>query len=421
MTKQKLVHLVLLIFFAVTVIFAVHYIFPSMLNYRTAGVSIFNYGERIDHNFFELEVYNYHVSLPAFARRPTTSFLINLAHERFHLSYGNSFILINFGLLLLSGFILYLLSQSWGSSHQEALFSVALFYISFTILFAFFISIYTYDEPLQYLAIFLAMLFATKRRWLLFGVALFFALLTRESTIFLLPGFIILFAYKKISWKKLLDAKNFNISAIVVLLTLGVYLAVLFLFLRSLGLVGVSSDYFLNTRFGHWAFNFQDGQHALESIVSIILAVGWQFFVLIEHGRARNLTDRDKRIALAVLITFVISTPILLVATRVREARLLALPLVILLPLLGRYALFVFRSFRQRLGEYAVIWKKLELSSKLWLIAIIMFGIFSFGVYAPTASGNFDWGYQGYLMLTLDLVLIYYYLHFVKSISAEKP
>src|SRR5262245_43023142 len=116
----------------------------------------------IDNELLE-RVWRFHSTHPAFVGRPLTNVGVGMLHEWLGLSIGASFVLVNFPLLFLCGVLVAWCAREFALSVRESLASICIFYSSFTILFAFFRSIDTYDDLWQYAAIF-ASLVTIRRR-----------------------------------------------------------------------------------------------------------------------------------------------------------------------------------------------------------------------------------------------------------------
>src|SRR5690606_1789450 len=77
-------------------------------------------------------------------------------------------------------------------TRNQALFNMSAYFLTFSIVFAFFPPIFTYDEPLQYCFLFLGILALIHDKWVYYCIFFFFAMVARESSAFLLPGFILI-------------------------------------------------------------------------------------------------------------------------------------------------------------------------------------------------------------------------------------
>src|SRR5690606_17278774 len=71
--------------------------------------------------------------------------------------------------------------------------NMVIYFLGFSVLFAFFTPLFSYDEPLQYTMIFASLLAMHQRKWILYIIFFTLALIARESTVFLVPGLIFFF------------------------------------------------------------------------------------------------------------------------------------------------------------------------------------------------------------------------------------
>ena len=395
--------------FLTGILFGIHYIFPSMLNLDATHHGILEYNARINHGFIQ-EVYGYHMQHPAFVRRPITSFAIDFFHRVLSISYANAFIFINFSILFLCGIVLFYLAKALRQKERDAFLGVLLFYVSFSVLFAFFVPVYSYDEPLQYLFLFLALLFSLKKQWVPFAVSFFLALMTRETSILLVPGFLFFLLPKG---KKPIENTNYLRSVFTLFLTVGGYIGALWWFVTGSDYWVIAGQYLKTERFSHWMFNFQSWQYSLESIISFILVLGIPIAVVIAFINRFSLKKQTQKILLAFAITTLINSIFVFWAAKAQEARLFALPLVFLWPLLGKMIFFLWKFFQkeiQYVKKYIQLRKSmysLFIKGSFLIIGTFLAGIFAFGVYKPINGAAFSFGYQTYLFLICILVLYF--------------
>ncbi len=89
-----------------------------------------------------------------------------------------------------------------------------------------------------------------------------------------------------------------------------------------------------------WVFNFANYGRTVESLVSLPLALG-AFLLLIwftwQHWEQRDFKAVERAAIGAAMVVFLINTPIVYGFAKVRESRLVALPLVFLWPIAGRW------------------------------------------------------------------------------------
>ena len=298
---------------------------------------------------------------------------------------------------------MYVVAREYNVSPKNALLSLPIFYGSFTILFSFFRSIYTYDEPLQYCFIFLSLLLIHKQKWSLASITLFVALLARETTVFLYPAIFFYFAKQQTPLKTFLTSFDGWKKICYLSVPLVAFLFTEQLVLRAKNLAGGHLDYFVTNRFTHWHYNIQNSQFALETIISIFLTLALPLLLLIFYRNRSSASTEDRKLIKAFLLTAVINTVIVLVSARAREARLFALPLVFLWPLLGSYLHNALTALQNNWAENTKRLQKI-IGLCIWLASLPVLYYLTTTFYHPTYSGGFDYGYQLYLFFTMSLV-----------------
>jgi len=409
-TIKKIFPILMVNIFFIVIIFTFHYYFPSLLNSYKG--SPFHPTQLSDD--LMSRVWYKHTVHPAFAARPLTSFLIKIIHENTSLNYSWSFVVINFSLLFICGTLLYALARAYTLSKIESLISVILFYSSFTIFFSFFSSIDTYDEPLQYTFLLLTFLLIKKKKVFLASITFFFALLARETSILLLPIYIILLSPAPTITpyiKNLISKKTF-----LFLLSILLYAGVLFFILNEKNLLTDSIQYVETKRLAHLNFNFQNERFATESIISIFLTLAIPFFIVTQKVKNSKLTTEEKILTSGFFIINSFNILLVLTTARAREARLFALPLLIVWPMLGKYLLHFLKQFK--FDHYFSLFKKNFLLSISYIcclfINIIIGTLIAYKIYIPTYSGNFSYGFKVYFLFTWTILNCLYYLKTIK-------
>jgi hypothetical protein len=345
------------------------------------------------------EVIAYHQTEPTFARRPITTQAVLGLHRSTGVSKAQSFLLFNFGILWLTGIVLSLLAHSQSKNVKSALLSGLMFWLSFPVLFAFFPTIYSYDDPLLYL--FLALILVAIRRNKVWAAATFFslAIITRESAVIMLPGIVILLndglslKNLKSSWKKwgpFLSVAIFYLVAFVLL---------------TYGHAGQSFSQDASRRFATLFFNFQNKQFAIESILSLILVCSLAFFSWKDNRE--HAVHRQ-----AFMITLVINSTIVFLFTQARESRLFMLPLFFWLPFAGPLLMQAWGNFRAYL-QHGLSWK----TAVLFAFAALFYGFVAFIIYQPTAMLPHENWHQEYLFVLLIFTALISYSNprFLKS------
>jgi len=294
-----------------------------MINWKTETIN--KNHDMISNQHLSETVYIHKID-PAFAKRPITTFLIEALSKSTSLSIGESFVWVNFTLLFFCGISLFYLARLILGDTKKSNFSILFFYLSFTVVFSFFPTNYSYDEPLQYLLIFASLFALIKKKWVLFVLSFSLSLIARESSIILLPAIALYFMTNEFKWAK---------RILVVILPVGIYIVFMYLFIVISGM-GKKTSSDLSGRLSHFLINFQDQKYAIESLFSLALAIGVHLYFLLSYLSNNVLTSLDKKLIKSFLLTALINTVIVLISTLARETRLFALPLVFLWPIFGK-------------------------------------------------------------------------------------
>ena len=275
-----------------------------------------------------------HRTEPAFARRPCTTWAIDAVDACTGLGPAYAFIVTQFALLFVSGLLLYRLARMFGGDQRSAILAMIAYHASFTVLSAWFPPIYTYDEPLQYALLFMAVEATVSKRWAWFALAFTGAMCVRESSVLVLPSLFLFCsdgAWHPRVWMTLPGLAR----ALAFVLPVGVFSCLAWLYVHHLGLEGRTHEDFAD-RFLFFEHNFSDAAMTWESFIYLYLAIGLPAGILFaakpgEDG-PRTFAPRYRG---AFLLALVINSTVVLLCTKAREARLFALPLLFAWPLLG--------------------------------------------------------------------------------------
>jgi len=316
----------LISFLIVLLIYGIHMlpVSDSMLNENNTKLS----------NVFLASQIRYHQEFAPFARRPLTSLLIEATSGVFGVTLGESFVLVNLLLLWISGILIYALSLRLNASKGQAMFNLVAYFLSFSILFAFFPPVFSYDEPLQYCLILLSILALIRGKWKYYVPLFLMATIARESTVFLWPGLVVIFSGLSLKtnnkWTSMVKKK-----LLLLFLPLPLYGIYLGVFIWATGIWKETSEVVAN-RLSCYFQNFGTYASSVETIVSFFLVLGPALYFLYMSIKPKAYTILEKKYILAFLLALVINTPIVMAATLARETRLFALPLFFLWPLAGQ-------------------------------------------------------------------------------------
>ncbi|WP_299705391.1 hypothetical protein [uncultured Pontibacter sp.] len=398
-------HLVALIISLAFTLFSLYiHVMPSsnsMINLKTSNLS--EEKPFISNDYLTVAI-TYHKEHPAFAKRPLTTYLVEKLSNYSSLNLGTSFTVINFFFLFLCGMVIYYCSILIGNNKIEAQWSIALFYLNFSVLFAFFPPIYSYDEPLYYFLIFLSLISLLHGRWILYVLFFSLGLITRESGLILLPSFAIL----SLSYQK---PASFYLKRLFFLsVPIIIYAAFLYIFISKNNIEEASKQDFLD-RFSHFFGNFRDLKFTVESIASFILAIGLQSYLLYCYASRKLLSTTEKRYITAFILALIINTLVVILTTQARETRLFALPLVFLSPLLGKYLIREYKFIRNKLlrAPKNELLRSLLLLAVLISLSLIITNSFYFQTIGSPAENLFD----EYIAVAASLFFSHFVFRFV--------
>ena len=266
------------------------------LHFFPGKISMFNFTDwnefpsgEIPAKKYLQSVIGYHREFPAFARRWFSNFWFSLFSEQYS---GYVFILSEWLAMVALGVL-------WLKRNGQNILPIFLFFISFPVLFAWFPSQYTFEEPFLWLFLFGFIIQLSQRPWLAMAFALF-ALLTRETAIL----FIIPWLWIENQWTKIW----------IIPISVG-FLPYLFL---SNGLSNeISARWELL-----WHYNFQNQTFAVESILLFLLT----FFPTLLF-----LKNYPKQERIPLFLLLLVNTFLILFAAKARESRLHLLPLYFIL------------------------------------------------------------------------------------------
>ncbi|HUH47575.1 MAG TPA: hypothetical protein VLZ54_10515 [Arenibacter sp.] len=378
-------------------IFGIHMlpISDSMLNENNTKLS---------HSFLVSQI-RYHQEFAPFARRPLTSGLIEFCSSIFGIPISESFVWVNLVLLLLSGLLVYQLSLKLKATTGQALFNMSSYFLTFSIVFAFFPPVFSYDEPLQYCFLFLSIWAVINNKWAYYCLCFFLALVARESSIFLFPGFILIGL-----GLKALPSFNWSPLAIrrwgLLFMPLSLYALYLILFFWKTGLWAESSTLEGN-RLQCLNDNFGTLEKTLETLFSFLLVLVPALYFLFVTNKEKKFTTVQKRFVQAFLIGLLINTPVIMLATLARESRLFALPLIFLWPLAGQL-FWKELTLLMRPDLYLEVFRSWP--NRLYFLGLCILNyLISFKVYVPSfpAADNF---FNEYLFIVFLLISVHFLL-----------
>ncbi len=284
---------------------------------------------RISHGFLKSQI-DYHQEIAPFARRPLTSFLIESVTGKFGLRSGHAFILINFILLFLSGLLLFKLSKTLKASTEQALANICAYFLSFSVLFAFFPPVFSYDEPLQYCFLLLALIAFVQKKWVWYVPYFTLALISRETSMLVLPALLFFMPGLRKFNDSLFSKEHVRlcIPILLPLLFYGIYLAIFIYTHDQLKATQIE----MASRYSCFLENFESTKNTVETWTSLFLALApFLYLVTVQMRKKKALASQKKWVG-AFLLTVMINTPIVILTAFARETRLFALPLFFIWP-----------------------------------------------------------------------------------------
>tara|TARA_R110002020_G_scaffold340176_1_gene555165 strand:- start:1320 stop:2480 length:1161 start_codon:yes stop_codon:yes gene_type:complete len=361
-------------------------------------------------NGFLTSQITYHKEFAPFARRPLTTFLIETASNWLDIPLGKAFVLVNFFLLFLSGILLFRLSKVMDSGLLKGIINLIIYFLSFSVLFAFFPPIFTYDEPLQYCFIFAGLTSFLKRQWA--GYVLWFtaAMIARENSAFLIFGLALSVPGLGQIFRKVFSFAQLRHYLLIVIPVL-LYFVFLIFFIETHGLWGDTQSEFL-ARFSNLKENFRDMRNTVETIISFVITLGVFVYFLFISAYQNDPSPKERRFANAFVISCVLNTLVVLIAAFSRESRLFALPLLFIWPIMAQYC---FKEIRLLLAfkTYWLCFANWRYCIAFGILTTINY-IISFVVYVPSFPSSDNY-FNEYLFLVLELMSLHFLLrHFTK-------
>ncbi|MCJ7466290.1 MAG: hypothetical protein MUO53_06305 [Maribacter sp.] len=373
--------------------------------------SMLNENNSIISNGFLTSQIKYHEEFAPFARRPLTSWFIEGTAKALDLKLGYSFIVVNFFFLFLSGVLVFVVSGKIGATKSQGYLNMAAYFLSYSVLFSFFPPVFSYDEPVQYCCILLAILALLWQKWPLYVALFTLALLARETSVLLLPGLVYVFGRASNEPSTALFGFDFKNSVKIVLPVL-FYMIFLAIYLSTTNSWTVTQGE-LSQRFSCFLENFENEKNTVESITSFFLAIGAFLYIAIFSLKSLECTATSKKYLQAFLLTLAINTPIVFLTAFARESRLFALPLFFIWPL---FAQLFQRQFSNR--SLIEVCRKL-LKRKDYILSILLFNIlnylYCFSYYKKLGLGENNY-FAEYLFIMLFVISLHFMINwFVKN------
>ena len=351
-------------------------------------------GQPLPHDYIEQCIQEHRQGAEvAFARRPLTTWSVD-AMAGLGLPVKAAFIFLGFGLFLFAGLLIHRVAGQLGASPGEALIAQAAFHLSPTVLFAWFDPMYTYDEPIQYAALLIALLALLRGQHLAFILSFTVAVIARETSAILLPG---------LAW---LTRDQWRRSWPALVAPLGLFALFAFWIIQHQGIAD-STIADLGGRLGFFGFNFGTWSMAGESLSYLVLVLALPVFLLYRYGRSGKPSPQDRAQLQAFWVTLVLNTLVVLVAAKAREARLFALPMILGWPLLGKAVLAEINRAGTPHSFLAFLRKPLWAAEFALKAAVLSYAVFA--LFSLSTGIEQDNLFHEYLIAELLAILICMY------------
>ena len=278
------------------------------------------------------EVYLFHkTGQAAFMKRPITTYLIEKIHQFFSIEIGTSFVVLNFSCLFLSSLLLFYLSKQLTKSTLKAYVNSLIFFLCFPIIFMFFVPIYTYDEPLQLVFVFAALIAFFNQKNILFLCLFTISVFVRESSLILIPALFVL-KFPTVRLNTIFSVVKANLMHVLFLVSPAiVYFGAIKIYVNYFNIQQVEAQENA-IRWMCLLQNFESDKSVFESIAAFFLVLLIPVYFIVTTKATELFTSKHKGLVKAFIITLVVNTLIAYSMTKVREARILMLPLVFLWP-----------------------------------------------------------------------------------------
>jgi len=205
--------------------------------------------------------------------------------------------------------------------------------------------------------------------------------------------------------EKVSNSLKFRFLAIIVL----IYSILLAFTLGSHERIAQTNGYFLS-RFELYKYNFQDWNYSIESIFSIILALGIPSYLL--WANSKDISKKFCRWMNAYIIAAVVCIIVFLFLAKARESRLFATALVFLWPILGPYVYSFFIDLRSLSRNY---WAKAKWEFLAIIVGTISLSVvISYLLYRQTGQWPNSNFHNEFLFIGLSVIGLHFTLKFLE-------
>lgn len=353
------------------IVFAVNFVIPSGINgFPKSGLN-YKVNSIYENNVSE-KVFWSRYNDSEFRRRPFVLELQKILYEQFQVPFQLSFNILNFIFLFLVFLILPYLGSILGSANEDSIYGQTFLLISMPVIFSFLANMCSYDDFIQYFLIICFLISYYLGFYYISILLLLLSCICRETSIvfFLI---IIYNEYKNKGIRSLFSTKIIvSISFIVIS-----YLLYLKLYLPDYILVK-SKNFLLEERLQAWKGNFGTKRKFSESVSIIFTQLS--MITLLLTRKIRKSKDLETEEWYKFLLVFLYFNCLIICFTGlVREARLIFLPMLLIIPLMQTE----FKMIVQ------ILPKLIQRKSLIDNILVITFSFFiAFIFYKPFTNGT---------------------------------
>lgn len=351
-----------------TLVILLHHVAPKMGSMTKLNKDHFpNHVSLFEPQYLK-EALIYHKTNPVFVKRKATTYLVETLSSVSGLSIADAFVVINYLLLFLHGILLYHWLQSFELNEKQRCITIILYYASFSMFFIFFPPVYSYDEPLHYACIYAALIAYQRNHRILFTLLFAGSCVIRESSLLLVPFFILM------EWAKYPSIKKSTP------LFLSLFIACIgYIFYRSfIANEGYSMNDEILARKEAFFLNFKDLPSLSESLFSFFNTVFFPLYFIWEYERRYPSKPVERHHISYATFLVIMNSLLVFLGMLAKESRLFFLPMLLLLPFYIRMyirlnAMFQLAVLRRLVTDIYFMFQAVVLIGLSWFLSFQLF------------------------------------------------
>lgn len=272
-----------------------------------------------------------------FSIRVFTSYSMLALMYVFGTSEVQSFIVVQYTLVVALGYAFHLYLKAVGFSLNLSLLGVGVLFLSYPIFGAHFQPTYTWDDMWQYLALTISLTLGLKRKWLASCVVFAIGIVAREVIFLFLPTLIYLFS--------VIEGSLFKKRALALAIPV-----ILFCF-YALFMIDINTSY----KGIHFGVNFENPLIARDTFFSLMLSFGALWYASAQFVFASSRVSLNQVQGFIVNgFWFTVPLTVLIVMTMAyaRETRTLFPPFVFIIPM----SLWLLRDIYEKVGKRVTLY-----------------------------------------------------------------